>query len=106
MKNRIQPYHQQLTTRRIISNFYLAAVPLFLLLLLVPACMAQTRYPGTPAGNQTSALLDAFNAGDGPKYKEFLSKNFPTRLQNADQDMDFREMTGGFDLRQIGRAHV
>ena len=73
----------------------------FLVLLLVPACKGQTTYPDTPAGNQMKALLEAFNAGDAPKYKEFLTKNYPTRLENADRDMGFRQMTGGFELKQI-----
>src|SRR4030095_7964707 len=32
---------------------------------------------------------------------EFLTKNFPERVQRADQDMNFRQMTGGFELKQI-----
>lgn len=77
------------------------SVLLFAFLLLVPTCTAQTNYPDTPAGNQAKGLMEAFNAGDAAKYKEFLSKNYPDRLQNADRDMSFREMTGGFDLKQI-----
>jgi D-alanyl-D-alanine carboxypeptidase len=92
---------QRLITRRIIAQRCLAVVLLAVLLCVVPTCNAQTKYPDTPAGNQAKGLLDAFNLGDGAKYKEFLSKNYPDRLQNADQDMNFREMTGGFELKQI-----
>jgi D-alanyl-D-alanine carboxypeptidase len=84
-------------TRRIISLTAVATV----LLLLAAACAAQTKFPDTPAGTQAKSLLDAFNAGDAPKYKEFLTKNYPGRLENADRDMGFREMTGGFELKQI-----
>jgi CubicO group peptidase (beta-lactamase class C family) len=98
MTNGNQRHHPYLFTSQIIHCAFVAA---FLLLLLVPACNAQTNYPDTPAGNQTKALLDAFNAGDIAKYKEFLTKNFPDRVQRADQDMGFRQMTGGFELKQI-----
>jgi D-alanyl-D-alanine carboxypeptidase len=94
MKNR--------TRRDRIRNYpILAVVMLFGVLFIVPACKAQTQFPNTPAGNQAKAWLDAFNAGDADKYKEFLRKNFPTHLQNADRDAGFREMTGGFELKKI-----
>jgi D-alanyl-D-alanine carboxypeptidase len=92
MKNTTQQQHLQ---------FKLAAVLLFGLFFVVPACKAQTQFPDTPAANQAKAWLEAFNAGDADKYKEFLSKNFPTRLQRAEQDKGFREMTGGFELRKV-----
>jgi D-alanyl-D-alanine carboxypeptidase len=66
-----------------------------------PACNAQTQFPNTPAGNQTKAWLEAFNAGDADKFKEFLRKNFPARLEQADRSMAFRQMTGGFELKKI-----
>jgi D-alanyl-D-alanine carboxypeptidase len=96
MNKRARQNHQRLITR-IIPLTAVASVLLF----VVPACNAQTKYPDTPAGNQAKALLDAFNAGDAPKYKEFLSKNYPDRVQRADQDLGFRQMTGGFELKQI-----
>jgi hypothetical protein len=62
--------HQRLITRRIIAHRCLAVVLLAVLLCVVPTCNAQTKYPDTPAGNQAKGLLDGFNLGDGPKYKE------------------------------------
>jgi len=70
-------------------------------LFTIPACQAQTQFPDTPAANQAKAWLDAFNAGDADKYKEFVRNNFPGREQRADQDLGFRQMTGGFELRKV-----
>lgn len=68
---------------------------------IVPACAAQIQLPDTHAANQAKGWLDAFNTGDGAKYKEFVTKNFPSRLQNADRDAGFRDTTGGFELRKV-----
>ena len=78
-----------------------AALLLVALMFIVPACQAQTQLPNTPAANQAKAWLDAFNAGDADKYREFVRNNFPTRAQRADQDLGFREMTGGFELKKV-----
>jgi hypothetical protein len=48
-----------------------------ILLFIAPACLAQTRFPDTPAGNQTKAWMDAFNAGDIEKYREFYRRISP-----------------------------
>ena len=73
----------------------------FAFIFIVPACTAQTQFPDTPAGNQSRSWLEVFNAGDSAKYKEFVSKHFPSRLQNADRDAGFRDMTGGFELKKV-----
>ena len=82
-------------------NPMLAILLFFGFLFIAPACHAQTQFPNTPAGNQAKAWLEAFNAGDADKFKEFLRKNFPARLERADQAMAFRQMTGGFELKKI-----
>ena len=79
----------------------LVAITFFAFLSIAPACEAQTEFPNNPAGNQAKAWLDAFNANDADKYKEFVRNNFPTRMQRADQDAGFREITGGFDLKKV-----
>ena len=84
-----------------IHYFSLSAILLFALLSCAPACAAQGQIPSTPAGTQAKAWLEAFNAGDAEKYKEFLRTNFPTRAQNADRDLGFRERTGGFELKKV-----
>ena len=77
-------------------------VTAFLLLSgLVVTCAAQTLFPDTPAGHQGTAWLETFNMGNRESYRDFLQKNFPSRLQNLDQELGFREMTGGFELRKL-----
>jgi D-alanyl-D-alanine carboxypeptidase len=79
-----------------------AALLLVAFLFIVPACQAQTEFPDTPAAKQAKAWLDAFNAGDADKYKEFVRNNFsPGQQQRADRDVGFRAMTGGFELKKI-----
>jgi D-alanyl-D-alanine carboxypeptidase len=71
------------------------------LLLIAPACLAQTQFPSTPAGNQTKAWMDAFNAGDIEKYREFYRKNFPARVERSARAMELRQENGGFELKKI-----
>jgi CubicO group peptidase (beta-lactamase class C family) len=77
-------------------------VTVFLLISgLVVTCAAQTPLPDTPAVRQGTAWLETFNMGNRESYRDFLQKNFPSRLQDLDQELGFREMTGGFDLRKV-----
>ena len=64
-------------------------------------CAAQTQVPDTPAGHQLSAWLEAFNRGDRNNLREFLQKNYPSGLERLDRDVQFREMTGGFDFKKL-----
>lgn len=74
---------------------------LLTLLFVSPSCNAQTQFPDTPAGRQAAAWLEAFNSGNREIYRDFLQKNFPSRAEEIDQGMEFREMTGGFDFRKV-----
>lgn len=56
--------------------------------------------PKTPAGEQLSAWLRAFNSGERTQMEE-QRKRFKTPQGDVDGEMDFRNMTGGFDLRKI-----
>jgi hypothetical protein len=58
--------------------------------------------PNMPAGEQLSAWLKAFNGGERPQIEEF-QKHFtnPPPGQNVEDELGFRRMTGGFDLRKI-----
>ncbi len=73
----------------------------FLLLLVSGICAAQVQLPDTPAAHQCAAWLEAFNRGDREAYKDFLQKNFPSRVERLEQHLAFRQQTGGFDLRKV-----
>jgi D-alanyl-D-alanine carboxypeptidase len=51
---------------------------------------------------QFSTWLDAFNSGDKTRIGQFLGTNFPS--MKLDQQMNFRERTGGFELRALEQA--
>ena len=74
-------------------------------LLLASACTsAQQAGADTdrqPSIRQFTAWLDAFNSGDRDRYEEFLRRNFPPLLASLDEEMRFREFTGGFDLKKL-----
>ena len=55
----------------------------------------------TPAKRQCDAWLAAFNRGDRAAYQRFLAASLPWRAHDLDQEMAFREVTGGFVLRKI-----
>jgi CubicO group peptidase (beta-lactamase class C family) len=51
---------------------------------------------------QFSAWLEAFNSGDRTRIGQFLEANYPS--MKLDPQMNFRERTGGFDLRALEQA--
>lgn len=55
----------------------------------------------TPARRQFDTWLAAFNRGDRAAFQRFLAASLPSRAQDLDQEMAFREMTGGFVLHKI-----
>jgi CubicO group peptidase (beta-lactamase class C family) len=57
-----------------------------------------------PSFRLLSSWLDAFNRGDRERYEQFLEDHFPSRVTFLDQEMDFRALTGGFDLRKLEQA--
>src|SRR5579862_732238 len=71
------------------------------LLLLVLTSAAQSQFPDTPAGHQAAAWLEAFNRGDRDGLRDFLEKNYPSRLEHLDDQLRFRRMTGGFDVKKV-----
>jgi CubicO group peptidase (beta-lactamase class C family) len=57
-----------------------------------------------PSFRLFSAWLDAFNSGNRRRYEGFLDNSFPARVTFLDQEMEFRKLTGGFDLRKLEQA--
>ena len=63
------------------------------------------RIPDTPAGRQFFAWLDAFDSGDKTELEQFLKEHYPAHSREADLDneMQFREDTGGFEFKDFDR---
>lgn len=72
-----------------------------ILALGLTAASARIAVPDTAAGHALDAWLQAFDRGDRTAYRQFLHANLPSRVKDLDQDMQFRAMTGGFDLRKV-----
>jgi D-alanyl-D-alanine carboxypeptidase len=71
-----------------------------LLLLSSTFLGAQTQLPDTAAAHQLTGWLTAFNSGDKATFLTFLQKNEPPRAADIDREMNFRERTGGFNLKK------
>ena len=61
---------------------------------------APAQFPDTPAAHQFAAWLDAFNSGDRTALSQFLDKNYPTHQGSVDDQMNFRQRTGGFEFKK------
>src|SRR6266436_6390618 len=70
------------------------------------ACLAQSTVPDTPAGHQFSAWLATFNGGDHAALRQFLEKNFHSRVANIAQEFNFRDQTGGFDFKKTEESSL
>jgi CubicO group peptidase (beta-lactamase class C family) len=63
---------------------------------------AQQPQTDTPATRQLARWLESFNAANRDARQRFVAEHWPSRPnQNVDQDLAFREQTGGFDLIRI-----
>ena len=79
------------------------------LLLLIPATAlcaamlsAQASLPDTPSARQLGRWLATFNAADREARQQFVREHWPSRPnQNVDQDMAFRDQTGGFNFLRV-----
>jgi len=84
------------------------ALVLALAALLAPQAIPQTpekaqpAIPDTPAGRTCKAWLEAFNSGDRALLDAYLHKYDPSK--SLDNEMQFRGMTGGFNLLQIVKS--
>jgi len=73
-------------------------------LALAVALLAETPAPSVPdtlAGQALTGWLQAFDSGNRTTYQEFLRTKYPSILKDVDDEMQFRQMTGGFDVRRI-----
>src|ERR1700752_351656 len=81
-----------------------------LLTFINGVCFAQSYLPqlpplpDTPAGNQAKGWLEVFNAGNVEKRREFLQKNYPSRLERFDRETEMRRSTGGFDVLKVAES--
>src|SRR6185369_10401807 len=81
-----------------------------ILLFINGACFARSylaqspQLPDTPAANQAKGWLEVFNAGDPQKRREFLQKNYPSRLERFDRETEMRRGTGGFDVVKVAES--
>lgn len=73
------------------------------LLFVFTACLvaAQTANPAPAAEQQAKAWLTVFNSGDRATLLEYLKTNDPPHAERIDDQLRFREMTGGFDLEKV-----
>jgi len=62
---------------------------------------ATVEIPKTPAGEQFSAWLAAFNSGDRAELEKFRSHFDKPEEHKVEGILGFRQQTGGFDLKKI-----
>jgi hypothetical protein len=63
---------------------------------------SQPTIPDTPAGRTFKAWLEAFNSGDRALLDAYYKKYEPGK--SAENEMRFRDMTGGFELLKIMKS--
>src|SRR5260370_24324667 len=63
---------------------------------------AEPPFPDTPAGRTLKAWFEAFNSGDRARMEAYIQKFDPARP--IDNQMNFRNQTGGFDLLSIDKS--
>ena len=66
------------------------------------SAFGQPAFPDTPAGRTLKAWFEAFNSGDRARIEAYIQKYDPSRP--VDNQMNFRNQTGGFDLLSIDKS--
>lgn len=79
--------------RKILAMVIVAATMVF-------RAMAQ-QTPEGAAEKQLKAWMAAFNGGDRATLLQYLEKNYPQRANDIDGVLQFRAMTGGFELKKV-----
>src|SRR5215475_2311254 len=72
------------------------------LVLASSVALGQVTIPDSPAGKTLQAWLTAFNSGDKAQIEAYC-KTYQSKLP-PEMLMNFRSMTGGFELLQIVKA--
>jgi D-alanyl-D-alanine carboxypeptidase len=69
-------------------------------LLLAATSVVRAQTPSEPpaAEQQAKAWLAAFDSGDRATLLEYLKQNRPSSVDHIDEEMAFRQRTGGFDF--------
>ena len=68
-----------------------------------PAARAAAEGRQPPSLRLFREWLAAFNSADRTRYAKFVKRNAPTQAPLIDRHMVFRDFSGGFDLRKVGR---
>jgi len=80
------------------------ALAVFLAAWVSGSLAAQPQLPDTPAARQLSAWLAVFNSGDRGALQAFHRQSYPSDSDKVDQELGFRERTGGFDLKKADES--
>ncbi len=71
------------------------------LLLTATLLFAQSPQPqDTAASRQFAVWLAAFNSGDRAALQQYFEKNRPSEVAKVDDELQFRQQTGGFELKK------
>ena len=70
--------------------------------LMAVCAWGQPVFPDTPAGRTLRAWLEAFNSGERSRIEAFSKQYEPAR--SADEMINFREQTGGFELLGVDKS--
>src|SRR5260370_24593689 len=74
------------------------------LFLIVESQAGAPQVPNTPAGEQFSAWLTAFNSGERAQFEEIRKRFKNPSEQEVEGLLCFRRITGGFELRKLEEA--
>ncbi len=74
------------------------------LLIVAVSAISQPAIPDTPAGHTLKAWFEAFNSGDHKLLEAYMQKYEPQNMGDLGRVEEFRTMSGGFDLLEIGKS--
>ncbi len=68
---------------------------------VAPPTSVAPRIPDTPAGHALIGWLRAFDSADRATFLAFLKLRYPSSVKRLDDDLQLRQMTGGFVVRAV-----